>query len=564
MTLPKCHPGRCGHRYSRAMGVSNVSNAPPAKRRISGRRLIGLVLAAAVTVAITGYASDVLIPGPPVALQLEPDFVKVGPAETTEFQVRAVDARGHALGPELTWTSTGGSVTPSGAFTVPTKAGSYRVTATTGNGLSATANVLVEPGAVDRIEVPTGGTIRPSELATLTATMRDSYGNAIEPPRVAWSVSPATASIDQDGRFRTRTAGTYTIEARSGAVVGTTNVIVVCPQTHNDTFRGVTFSVVCGATGDIWIAGTLSATDTKTILATIDRDLTDLETDFAIQMNGRFRMYAYASSASFAQALTALFPGASGDLTGVYFPPDSIVVDWEGANLNFPQSTVRHELSHLFVERASGRLGARQIPAWFDEGLATVEQYAISGSEWEATTDRYCAASAAAHGIMPSLASITALRDFRALNGRLGYIVGAQAVTFLMDEIGMDGIRKMLSAVGVGRYWDDAYREVSGKTWESFTASFPARVRALAPRYPGVALAADTAAGPGVSYVAYGYDPFSLVRVTIENARFAGSSTKAANAHGCLYGFLGSSWPSGSYRLTASGSAGSVSSTLTK
>ena len=526
--------------------------------------MIGLVVAALMTVVITAYASDVLVPGPPVAMQLEPDFVKVGPAETADFHVRAVDARGHVLMPELAWTSDGGSLTRSGAFTVPAKAGSYRVTATAMNGLSATANVLVEPGAVDRIDVATGGTIKPSELATLTATVRDSYGNAIEPPRVTWSVSPATASIDQEGRFRTRTTGTYTIEARSGAVAGTTKVIVVCPQTHNDVFRGVTFSVVCGATGDIWIAGTVSASDTKTILTTIDRDLTDLENDFAIQMNGRFRMYTYASSRSFAQALTALFPGATGDVTGVYFPPDSIVVDWEGANLEFPQSAVRHELSHLFVERAGGRLGQREIPAWFDEGLATVEQYAISGSAWESTTDRYCAASAAVTGTMPSLASITALRDFQALDGRLGYIVGAQAVTFLKDDIGMAGIRKMLSAVGVGHYWDDAYREVSGKTWESFTVSFPERVRALAPRYPGVAFAADTAAGPGASYVLYGYDPGSSVRVTIDSARFGGSETKSASAQGCLYGFLGASWPSGSYSFTASGRAGSVSSTLRK
>lgn len=526
--------------------------------------MLGLVLAAAVTVAITAYASDALVPGPPVGIQLEPDFVKVGPAETTAFQVRAVDARGHAVVPDLAWTSDGGTLTPSGAFTVPPRAGSYRVTATTRNGLSATANVLVEPGAVDRIDVAAGGTIKPSELATLTARVRDSYGNAIEPPRVIWSVTPATASIDQEGRFRTRTAGTYTIEARAGAAVGTTNVIVACPQTHGDSFRGVTFSVVCGATGDIWIAGSVSASDTTTILATIDRDLTDLEADFAIQMNGRFRMYTYASSRSFAQALTTLFPGATGDVTGVYFPPDSIVVDWEGANLQFPQSAVRHELSHLFVERAGGRLGRREIPAWFDEGLATVEQYEISGSAWEATSDRYCAASAAVAGTMPSLASITALRDFQALDGRLGYIVGAQAVTFLKDEIGMAGIRKMLSIVGVGRYWDDAYREVSGKTWESFTTTFPERVRALAPRYPGVAFAPDTAVGPGASYIAYGYDPGGTVRVTIENSRFGGSSTRSADPSGCLYGFLGSNWPSGSYSFLASGRAGVVSSTLRK
>src|SRR4029079_3572254 len=99
--------------------------------------------------------------------------------------------------------------------------------------------------------------------------------------------------------------------------------------------------------------------------------------------------------------------------------------------------------------------------------------------------------------------------------GRLGYIVGAQAVSFIRDEIGMDGIRKMLSAVGIGHHWDDAYRDVSGKTWESFGTSVPARVRALAARYSEFTFAAESPDGPGVSYVLYGYDAGSAVRVTI-------------------------------------------------
>ena len=517
-----------------------------------------------LTVAGVGYASDVLIPGTPAAITLEPDFVKVSPGEATSFHANISDARGHALAPNLVWTSDAGDVAPGGGLTVPTKAGSYRVTATTDNGLSAVANVLVEPGPPSRINVTTLGTALPSELARLTATIHDSYGNEVLPPRVTWSVTPATATVDQDGGFRTRTVGTYTVEARSGAVAGTTNVVVTCPQTHNDTFRGVTFSVVCGTTGDIWIAGSVSTADTQAILATIDRDLTGLERDFAIQMNGRFRMYAYASSLSFSRALTSLFPGASGDILGVYFPPDSIVVDWEGANAETPETTVRHELSHLFVERASGRFGNREIPAWFDEGLATVEQYAIGGSDWESTIDRYCAASAASTGTMPSLASITALSDFQALDGRLGYQVGAQAVSFMKTDIGLEGLRKMLSSVGIGHHWDDAYREASGKSWESFTTAFSDRVLALAPRYPGVAYAADTIAGAGVSYVVYGYDPGSSVRVNIENSRFGGVQTKIANGSGCLNGFVGASWPSGTYSLTASGHAGVVSSTLRK
>ena len=534
------------------------------KPRSGTPRFVALVLVGAVAIAGVAYAADVLVPGEPTALTLAPDFVKLAPAAAAAFQTTVVDARGHTVTPALTWTSDGGAVATDGTLTAPTKAGSYRVTVTTANGLSAFANVLVEPGPASRVDIATPGTVKPSELASLTAAVFDSYGNSIAPPKVTWSVTPSTATIDAEGGFRTRTSGSYTVEARSGEVVGTSNVIVLCPQTHTDTYRSVTFSVVCATTGDIWIAGTMGATDTKTILATIDRDVVDLEHEFALQINGRFRMFAYASSRSFRDAINAIFPGAGGDLLGLYMPPDSIVVDWEGANAEVPQSTIRHELSHLFVERSSGRFGSREVPAWFDEGLATVEQYAVSGADWEATVDRYCAASAATNGTMPALASMTANRDFQSLGSRIGYIVGAQAVRFMRDDIGMDAIRKILSSVAIGHHWDDAYREASGKSWDEFVVAFPDRVRALAPRYPGVAFATDTPEGPGVSYVLFGYTPGTNVRVRVENSRFTGGGTHPVDETGCYLGWLGSSWPAGSYSFSASGSNGSVTATVRK
>ena len=536
----------------------------PAPRRGSrAPRLIAVALVAALAIAGGAYAADTFIPGDPAAVAIVPDFVKLAPGAATTFHASVTDARDRDVTPALTWTSDGGTVA-GGALTAPTTAGSYRVTVTTANGVTAFANVLVEPGPASRVDITTPGTIKPSELASLSATVKDSYGNTVLPPNVTWSVTPATATIDADGNFRTRTSGPYTVEARSGDAVATSNVIVLCPQTHTDSYRGVSFSVVCATTGDIWIAGTMNATDTKTILSTIDRDVVDLEKEFALQINGRFRMFAYASSRSFKDAVTAIFPGASGDLLGLYMPPDSIVVDWEGANSEVPQSTIRHELSHLFVERAGGRLGSREIPAWFDEGLATVEQYALSGSEWESTVDRYCAASAVTNGTAPSLSAMSANRDFQSLGSRIGYIVGAQAVQFMRDDIGMDAIRKILSSVAIGHHWDDAYREASGKSWDDFVAAFPDRMRTLAAKYPGVTFATDTPDGPGVSFILYGYPPESTVRVRIENSRFTGGGSHAMDENGCYLGWLGGNWPSGSYSFTATGPGGSLSATLRK
>src|SRR3954468_18927092 len=72
------HAGRRAPRHRFAMR--------PARDRVPNSmdmRKIGLVLAAVLTIAGVGYASDVLIPGPPVAIALEPDFVNVAPGGST-------------------------------------------------------------------------------------------------------------------------------------------------------------------------------------------------------------------------------------------------------------------------------------------------------------------------------------------------------------------------------------------------------------------------------------------------------------------------------------------------
>jgi hypothetical protein len=543
--------------------------APTATARPASRprplRLIALVGAALVVIGLAIGANELLITGPAVSLEVTPDFVSLAPAATSALRIRSVDARGHVITPVIIWTSEAGAIDASGNLIAPTKTGSFRVAATTENGLVAHGNVLVEPGPPSRVEVSTPGTIKPSESASLDATVLDSYGNKVIGAKLAWSVTPSgKATIDADGHFVTRTVGTYTVEARSDTAVGTTNVIVSCPQTHSAPFRGSTFSVVCGSVGDIWLGDSMSSSDTQTILATIDRDVSALEKELALQVRGRFNIFVYATSKTFDAALSRIFPGASGDVTGVFVPPDSIVVDWQSATSERPETTVRHELTHLLVESAAGRLGGRELPAWFNEGLATLEQYGVPGSEWQAVSDRYCAASAAATGTMPSLASMTANRDFQALNGRIGYFVGAQAVQFMKDDVGIDGLRKMLTDLAVGHYWDAAYLSASGKTWESFRDDFARRVKDLAPRYPGVAFASDTPGGPGVAYVVYGYAAGSSVRVNIQSGNFFGNSTHATDAAGCYYGYLGSTWPSGTYGFTATGGAGTVQSTLRK
>ena len=532
--------------------------------RPRSRRPRAIAIAAVLVVVATGVAAAELIPGPPVSIEIAPTSVTVGPGATTAFRANLLDDRGRSTSATLTWSTDAGSIDATGTATATTKAGAYLVTVTTDNGLSAKASLSVDPGPPAAVEVKTPGAVKPSEQTTLSAIVRDSYGNEVKVARVSWSVTSGAATVDEDGHFRSRTPGTFTVEARSDDAVGSTAIVVVCPPVHQDAFRGATFSVVCGNSGDVWLAGGLTTAESGAILSTIDRDLSSLESDMSLSFDHRFTMYVYGSSKTFGAALSSLWPGASGDITGLFIFPDSIVVDWQGANEELPQVTVRHELAHLLLDTASGRIGVRELPAWFDEGLATVEQYGVAGSSWQATSDRYCAASAAANGTMPSLTNLESLKFFQSLDDRIGYAVGAQAVQFLRDDIGWAGLQKMVTLLATGYNWHTAYTSVTGKSWDEWSALFPNRLRALAPRYPGVAFATDTPAGAGESFVLYGYAANSTVRVNIENARFAGGGTHTMSGGGCYFGYLGSNWPAGTYSFTATGGAGTVSTTVRK
>jgi hypothetical protein len=94
-------------------------------------------------------------------------------------------------------------------------------------------------------------------------------------------------------------------------------------------------------------------------------------------------------------------------------------------------------------------------------------------------------------------------------------------------------------------------------------ADLPDRARALADRYPGVAVTRRLFDGT-VVYVAYGQQSDSRVTIDIRNSVYFGGGPATTDYFGCLPAYLGASWPRGSYIVTVTGAMGRATATLIK
>src|SRR2546429_8747186 len=82
---------------------------------------------------------------------------------------------------------------------------------------------------------------------------------------------------------------------------------------------------------------------------------------------------------------------------------------------------------------------------------------------------------------------------------------------------GAGGQTNLLDKMAGGLPVESAYEAASGRSFTSFVADLPARARALADRYPGVAVTRRLFDG-AVVYVAYGQPGDSRVTIDIRNS----------------------------------------------
>ena len=143
----------------------------------------------------------------------------------------------------------------------------------------------------------------------------------------------------------------------------------------------------------------------------------------------------------------------------------------------------------------------------------------------------------------------------------VAYDIAAQVTAFMVSDVG--GQTNLLDKMAGGLPVESAYEAASGHSFTSFVADLPDRARALADRYPGVAVTRRLFDG-AVVYVAYGQPGDSRVTVDIRNSLYFGGGPGTTDYFGCLPAYLGASWPRGTYVVTVSGAIGRATATLVK
>ncbi len=234
-------------------------------------RIARIMVAVAFAGVFAAGCKSTSEPGLTSTITISPTSVTLLPGGTQQFTVVAKNADGDILAiPDPIWavSSGGGTITSTGLYTAGTTAGTFTVTVTC-NSVTATATIIVTPGALATITVtPNPGTLPINTTITYTAVGKDANGNVISPFAPTWSVTAGGGTIPAGttGLTAPFTAGgavgtfTNTVRATSGTIFGTATAIVTSPSTPivaPGTTTG--FGILAGSTITCVTGGTINA-----------------------------------------------------------------------------------------------------------------------------------------------------------------------------------------------------------------------------------------------------------------------------------------------------------------
>lgn len=295
----------------------------------------------------------------------------------------------------------------------------------------------------------------------------------------------------------------------------------------------------------------------------VDRDMHELEQQFGRAFTARPSIYLFSTRASFALGLQQMF-GVRGPDAGLLAAANggvnlsrqgAIVINLQNLGNDRDLAIVRHELTHALVHEIIGP--DTVLPAWFEEGLATLEERkgAIAGTE---------AARHAAVALSLVTEERTTLGDLEqvsqwvqrnaALDGQ-AYTVSAEAVRLVEESVSRAGLVRMLEATGHGTSFADAFAFETGQSVADFQRAFPARLAAE----QATARIAQTALADGVRWTLAGFTPQSAVTIRIEGVGYKLEYEVTTDKYGMYQAVFGATAPRGEYTLHASRSGTTAS-----
>jgi hypothetical protein len=277
------------------------------------------------------------------------------------------------------------------------------------------------------------------------------------------------------------------------------------------------------------------------------------------------QVYVFATRGSFAFALQRGFGQRATDAAalatangGVAFPgQNAIVVNWENVRGDTNVSITRHELTHVLVHQLAGV--DTELPAWFDEGIATLAERQVAPDAARDARDASATMNMLRTG-QTSLQELSAPRDWTMRNATLdgrAYTFAAAGVAVLQESLGTGGLEQLLArAHDVG--FAKAFGEATGGSTSDFSISFPAR---LAGHQTGLQIA-QTPAGEKVRWIVSGVTPSANLKVNIVGKGYDLSFEAIADRDGAYTAIFGGTAPPGDYTITVIGGGGSTSAVV--
>ncbi|HWH03321.1 MAG TPA: Ig-like domain-containing protein [Gemmatimonadales bacterium] len=160
---------------------------------------------------------------------ISPSAVTLHPGQQRTFTAWGKDSAGDSLAADVTFTASGGSITPAGLYTAGGGTGSYHAIATLSGGIPAdTASISVTLAPVASVTVtPVHPSITAGTTVSLSATTKDSSANVLTGRVVTWSSgTPGVGTVDGSGVVTGVSAGITVITATSEGVQGKDTVTV--------------------------------------------------------------------------------------------------------------------------------------------------------------------------------------------------------------------------------------------------------------------------------------------------------------------------------------------------
>lgn len=304
-------------------------------------------------------------------------------------------------------------------------------------------------------------------------------------------------------------------------------------------------------------APTVTADQVRGLVETVDEDVASVERAYGRRFERPPAIYLFGSSAELAAGLRDAFGYSAGtsdrlarSFEGVFLPERRVIaLDLDTAMRRHPFTLLRHELSHAMLFQIVGPDGRARVPAWFDEGLARLVERTAPDATFIAARDRSRALALAARGSVPSLAELARHETWSGRGAEeveARYVISAAVVELIERELAREGVLRLLSLVGAGRPFDEAYAEVSGRSIVALAESLPSSLAGLGP-FPAIAVAESE--DPYVRWMAYGFPAGSPLTVRISGERYSVEYAAQSDGDGTLVGTFGRTAPPGSYTL---------------